>query len=531
MGTITESIASGSTATFPLGFPYIDKSHVEVRLDGVLKTAVTHYNVVGSNVVFVGGNVTAGVKVLLRRVTPTAALTVFLPGQLSAAELNAAETQALYLGEEARDHSEYVKSILIGIDIADAVAEVEADRAEVAANTVLVDADRVVVAADKGTVAADKATVVADKAIVAGYRTDVQGYLSTATGAASSAAAAQVAAEAALALTLSAYDSFDDRYLGAKAANPTLDNDGNALVGGTLYYNTVSLEMLLWNGSAWVAAYVSGTGLLAAANNLSDVQSISTTRTNLDVFSTSQVLALPFGRTAKTTIVDADTLSMTDSAAADVWKKITWANFKGQVLAYLQGVAWTMSAKLTTVLSGTGGAGFNLPHGVAPTSPVNGDLWTTTAGLLARINGSTRAFLWEVAYGNILASSIATAAEYRANTASKLIDAATLWSASGRVTLTDAGTIAADFNTFIDTECALGGNRTLGAGSNLKDGQKGVMWFTAVTSTRTLTLNAAYILATGAEAGPYSITTAQSLGVVYVVRNGVVYVTSIIRIG
>lgn len=33
-----------------------------------------------------------------------------------------------------------------------------------------------------------------------------------------------------------------------------------------------------------------------------------------------------------------------------------------------------------------------LPHGTAPTSPVNGDLWTTTAGLSARINGSTLTF-------------------------------------------------------------------------------------------------------------------------------------------
>ena len=42
-----------------------------------------------------------------------------------------------------------------------------------------------------------------------------------------------------------------------------------------------------------------------------------------------------------------------------------------------------------TVASSTGGAGFNLPPGAAPTSPVNGDVWTTSAGMYARINGST----------------------------------------------------------------------------------------------------------------------------------------------
>jgi hypothetical protein len=42
-----------------------------------------------------------------------------------------------------------------------------------------------------------------------------------------------------------------------------------------------------------------------------------------------------------------------------------------------------------TAASASGGAGFRLPHGAAPTSPTNGDLWTTTAGLYAQISGTT----------------------------------------------------------------------------------------------------------------------------------------------
>jgi hypothetical protein len=49
----------------------------------------------------------------------------------------------------------------------------------------------------------------------------------------------------------------------------------------------------------------------------------------------------------------------------------------------------TFTGKITTVASATGGAGFNLPHGTVPSSPNDGDLWTTTSGLYARINGST----------------------------------------------------------------------------------------------------------------------------------------------
>lgn len=39
--------------------------------------------------------------------------------------------------------------------------------------------------------------------------------------------------------------------------------------------------------------------------------------------------------------------------------------------------------------SSTTQAGLRLAHGAAPTSPVNGDMWTTTAGLFVRINGAT----------------------------------------------------------------------------------------------------------------------------------------------
>lgn len=52
------------------------------------------------------------------------------------------------------------------------------------------------------------------------------------------------------------------------------------------------------------------------------------------------------------------------------------------------GLTWD-GAKLTTPASASGSAGLNLPQGSAPSSPVNGDLWTTSSGLFARINGGT----------------------------------------------------------------------------------------------------------------------------------------------
>lgn len=49
----------------------------------------------------------------------------------------------------------------------------------------------------------------------------------------------------------------------------------------------------------------------------------------------------------------------------------------------------TFTGKVTTAASTTAGASLNIPHGTAPTSPTNGDCWTTTAGAYCRINGAT----------------------------------------------------------------------------------------------------------------------------------------------
>ncbi len=47
------------------------------------------------------------------------------------------------------------------------------------------------------------------------------------------------------------------------------------------------------------------------------------------------------------------------------------------------------SGQVRTTASTTGVASLRVPHGTAPSSPVNGDIWTTTAGLFVRINGAT----------------------------------------------------------------------------------------------------------------------------------------------
>ena len=70
----------------------------------------------------------------------------------------------------------------------------------------------------------------------------VDGVAGSATAAAASAAAAAAS-----------YDSFDDRYLGSKSSAPTLDNDGNSLVTGALYWDSTGNAMKVWSGSAWTS--------------------------------------------------------------------------------------------------------------------------------------------------------------------------------------------------------------------------------------------------------------------------------------
>lgn len=63
--------------------------------------------------------------------------------------------------------------------------------------------------------------------------------------------AASIAAVAAADAAAASYDAFDDRYLGSKVADPTLDNDGNALLTGALYFNSVSGAMRVYGGTGW----------------------------------------------------------------------------------------------------------------------------------------------------------------------------------------------------------------------------------------------------------------------------------------
>ena len=112
-----------------------------------------------------------------------------------------------------------------------------------------------------------------------------------ASASASSAATALAATQAARDAALAAFDNFDDKFLGEKSSAPTVDNDGDPLAAGMLYFDTNQNAMFVYSGSAWLAAYASLSGALLVANNLSDLANAGTARGNLGVAIGSNVQA------------------------------------------------------------------------------------------------------------------------------------------------------------------------------------------------------------------------------------------------
>ena len=127
---------------------------------------------------------------------------------------------------------------------------------------------------------------------------------SEAAASASSSETSKVASEAAKDAALAALDSFDDRYLGSKSSAPTVDNDGDALASGMLYFNTTTDEMKVYDGSQWLNAYASLSGALLVASNLSDLNNAGTARTNLGLGTAATTAASAYATAAQGTKVD-----------------------------------------------------------------------------------------------------------------------------------------------------------------------------------------------------------------------------------
>ena len=166
---------------------------------------------------------------------------------------------------------------------------------------------------DSATAAAASETNAASSASSASTSaTNASNSATAASTAQTAAETAQTAAETAETNAAASYDSFDDRYLGAKSSAPTLDNDGDALLTGALYWNTTSNQLFIWDGSAWDPAAFSASGSVTSFNTRTGAVTLSSADVNTALGSDA-VLDSDIGTTvqAHSAVLDATTASYT----------------------------------------------------------------------------------------------------------------------------------------------------------------------------------------------------------------------------
>ena len=163
----------------------------------------------------------------------------------SATSATASATSATASATSATAAATSATSAAASATAASTSATSAAASATAAANSVATVLTSATSAATSATSAATSASSAATSATSSA--TSATASATSATAAATSASSAATSASSAAA----SYDAFDDRYLGSKTSDPTLDNDGAALLTGALYFNSVANALKVYSGTAW----------------------------------------------------------------------------------------------------------------------------------------------------------------------------------------------------------------------------------------------------------------------------------------
>ena len=288
-GTLTVATPSNNTDAASKGYVDTAVSNIIDSAPGALDTlnelaaainddasfATTVTNALAGKLALTGGTMTGNIVMGSNKVTSTATPTA----------------------DDDLTRKAYVDSIL-------GSATSAADSATAAAGSASDASD----SADAAALSASSASDDADTASSAA--TTATGAATTATNAASSASGYATTASTAATNAANSFDSFDDRYLGAKASAPSLDNDDEALITGALYFNSTDDKMQVYDGASW-----NDVAPVATSVTESQISDLGTTIVlDSDIGSTVQAYDAD---TAKTDVAQTFTASQRGTVTAD----------------------------------------------------------------------------------------------------------------------------------------------------------------------------------------------------------------------
>jgi hypothetical protein len=326
---------NGSTVLYSFTFPYLETTDIKVSVNG---TATTAYTLANATTIQFNTAPANGAAIRIYRETDTdaAQATFFAGSAIRSQDLNDNFTQILYSTQETvarridstggtmsgqldmginkivnlatptangdASTKAYVDGQVGAVSASATAAAASASAASTSASNASTSASNAATSASNASTSASAAS--ASQSAAAASASSASSSASTATTQATNAAtsasnastsatnAANSATSAAssAASALAAFDSFDDRYLGAKASDPSVDNDGDPLTAGDLYWNTTLSVMKVYTGSVWVIAYVPGDasnisftpyGTVASSNVQGAVQELVDEKLNL----------------------------------------------------------------------------------------------------------------------------------------------------------------------------------------------------------------------------------------------------------
>lgn len=234
---------------------------------------------------------------------------------------------------------------------------------------------------------------------------------SSQTAAASSqtaAASSQTAAASSATSAASTYDTFDDRFLGAKSSNPTVDNDGDALATGALYFNTSDNNMRVWNGSAWQAVGPTSseqTNINTVAGISSDVTTVA--GVSSAVTTTSQSVAILNSLNAMFTAAENIAVTVVNDGGQN---KFAFNGVTAPAITLVKGFTYTFDVSAGTVAGHP--LGFKDSGGSAYTTgvTVNGTAGQAGANVVIVVptTGTMPARYYCTTHGNAMGNTIAT---------------------------------------------------------------------------------------------------------------------------